>query len=474
MLLSRTSFHSTGHRSHAAHQAPVVREIKEVFVSSTIHDLDAYREEVFEALKKGEFGISRIDDWSVSIEHSVLKECQRRVEAADGYIGIFAHYYGSIPVGSDKSVTHLEFCWAKAHNEQHTYPLLGVFRPKGDADKVLEAMAKALLETKDQAYKDSHPTRLADFLDTVSGGDQWVFEKYFKDESDLRERVLIMCGKTWTNQLLKMSRSAQEKPVVSPELLGMLGRKKIHMRAVEDARDEAFDETPALAMLIYGDEEAGQEAFYQYLLPEMCSWDSTLVQGRPVGGLTYDFASLIDWISGGLPGPEGRPHATSLEELAEQIHEALMEDQVTVLLDRVEEFQGGVTAFQEIFWQPLYEQLETLTDIDPVDEILLFFVVAYIDDVNAWAGSCCATGGATEYTQVLLLPPLTDFTEGDVNGWLREVNLRKDPRGIRQILAKEAMKTAEGQEDGTPQQVFKRLQRKIATQWPNGDWRNEE
>ena len=82
-----------------------------VFVSSTIKDLDAYRQAVLDSLKS----ISRMQVLDLSMETmgsqpgSPQEVSLERVEACDLFVGLYAGRYGHVPLGSDRSITEQEF-----------------------------------------------------------------------------------------------------------------------------------------------------------------------------------------------------------------------------------------------------------------------------------------------------------------------------------------------------------------------------
>lgn len=83
--------------------------IKRVFVSSTSTDLVEYRKHVQDVIRQ----LGAID---ISMEHFGARderpkdECLRMIqEESELFVGIYAHRYGSIPMGEAKSITELEY-----------------------------------------------------------------------------------------------------------------------------------------------------------------------------------------------------------------------------------------------------------------------------------------------------------------------------------------------------------------------------
>ncbi|MBZ0288187.1 MAG: DUF4062 domain-containing protein, partial [Anaerolineae bacterium] len=85
--------------------------MKKVFISSTNKDLSAYRQAATETcLKLGLFPIDMKHFEAMSF--GATEGSRRKLDGADVYIGIFAHRYGYVEDGYDKSVTEMEFDYA--------------------------------------------------------------------------------------------------------------------------------------------------------------------------------------------------------------------------------------------------------------------------------------------------------------------------------------------------------------------------
>jgi tetratricopeptide (TPR) repeat protein len=92
-----------------------MQSIRRVFISSTVQDLQAFREKVRSAIAYlGQFAVDMADFGARDddAKHVSLDELRK----SDIYIGIIAWRYGSIPKGETRSVTHLEYEEAKRLN----------------------------------------------------------------------------------------------------------------------------------------------------------------------------------------------------------------------------------------------------------------------------------------------------------------------------------------------------------------------
>lgn len=85
----------------------------DVFISSTSIDLPTYRQAVKDAILDLGFFPSGMENWPVRGENPV-NLCQRMVNDAHIFIGIYAHRFGWRPGGyGGKSITELEYDWAE-------------------------------------------------------------------------------------------------------------------------------------------------------------------------------------------------------------------------------------------------------------------------------------------------------------------------------------------------------------------------
>lgn len=121
-------------------------DLKEVFVSSTVRDLSAYRAAVQDVLlNRVEVAAYLSEHWGGGLDDTVQK-CRTRLLQADAYLGIFAYWYGSVPPEYGESITHLEFNWAMERWGDAAIPPIAVFMPEGEADRELRRKAEALFE----------------------------------------------------------------------------------------------------------------------------------------------------------------------------------------------------------------------------------------------------------------------------------------------------------------------------------------
>lgn len=92
---------------------PPVKPLRtDVFISSTYDDLIEYRAAVTEAILSLGLFPSGMENWPLRDENAI-QLCQRKIEEAEVFVGIYAYRYGWTPDGYDgKSITELEYDWA--------------------------------------------------------------------------------------------------------------------------------------------------------------------------------------------------------------------------------------------------------------------------------------------------------------------------------------------------------------------------
>lgn len=110
-LASRTFLDNHLLRALSSSHSRSKNRIKKVFISSTQQDLSTHRERVIRVcLELGLFPIAMENFPAMGV--GATEASKSRLREADVYVGIFAHRYGYIEPGYDKSVTEIEFDYA--------------------------------------------------------------------------------------------------------------------------------------------------------------------------------------------------------------------------------------------------------------------------------------------------------------------------------------------------------------------------
>jgi hypothetical protein len=432
----------------------------QIFVSSTIRDLESYRRAIQEVLlKKAEVAVFLSEDWPGGYDETVAK-CRARVESSHGFFLIMGYWYGSIPPGLKKSITNLELDWALGKWGKHEFPPLAVFSPAphSPADKELRAAA-ALLLPKGEVERKQHDSLLEAFRSQVAGS--WRTVRSFKDQQDLREYTLVSCliwkGQTFQAAMRGALARTSSDFRLPEEAFGALGRKK-QLDLVDDILDElaAHPEEPAVCLLLSGGEDAGQRAFLAHLVTTTAFRKGRPVKpGRPPLD-SYDAEVLSAWAIRDL-GLPGNAESRSPTELAERVAAELKRQPLAIVLDQVHRMNGGVTAFRETFWKPFYDRLKELRAAQPIPHRLIAVVGEYIGGASAWGGAINRPDFEEEsmdFSKLALLPPLESFRQKDLLRWLADLEV---PESRRLAIAQRVLKDSQGQPDPTPLRVFERL-----------------
>lgn len=438
----------------------------EVFLSSTIEDFKKYRLAAQNALKDAEISCFLPKNW-VTAHVSVMQECRERVQRANAFLLLLGHWYGSIPPDSQKSITHMEYDWACERWATQGKRPIAVFRPQlgSKADQELKQAAEKILQVT-KVSKRKHENRLKVFRNEVIN--TWNIVHDFKDRQDLLLRLVAFCSYCRVTPLAAAQSKRQDdekfkvKPVPADEKLGLLGRKQQF-----DTVDAVFTNlalqptTPSCAFLVSGNEDAGHRVFLQQLLQT-----STLLRSRPTRlgrppHDQYDVAVLISWVAKVL-GLAGSGPVLTLQDLAQRIAAELKHQPLCFALDQVHRLSGGVLAFQQHFWLPLYDLLREARAQFHNGHRLFVIVADYTDDTEPWKDAICEPTLADtpiDYQRLLLLPRLTNFSKTDVARWLMDVRgMKDDGSGRLGQVVENVLCNVRGEPDPTPLRVFQRLQ----------------
>lgn len=441
----------------------------EVFLSSTIQDFSEYRRAIQDALlKEAETTCFLSEDWVTGFS-STVQQCCDRVQRSSAFLLLLGYWYGSIPTKAQKSITHMEFDWAREKWATQQEPPVAVFSPhphKGTAAKELQEAADALLP-KTKIGKKRHFARLSSFHDEVLN--TWHLVRTFENQQNLLHHILVRCS-LWRGLTLgaaaRGKTRVEEKPqsvaVLSEAEFGLLGRKKQFDAVNVVVTDLVLQPTvPSCALLVSGNEDAGHQVFLQQLLQT-----STLLRSRPTRlgrppHDQYDVAVLISWVAKVL-GLAGSGPVLTLQDLAQRIAAELKHQPLCFALDQIHRLSGGVLAFQQQFWLPLYDLLREARARFHNGHRLFAIVADYTDETEPWKNALCEptlADAPIDYQRLLLLPRLTNFSKTDVARWLMDVRgMKDDGSGRLGQVVENVLCNVRGEPDPTPSRVFRRLQ----------------
>jgi hypothetical protein len=440
----------------------------QVFLSSTIGDFEEYRRAVQDVLlRKAEAAVHLSEDWPGGYD-LILDKCQSRIEGSNGFLLMLGYWYGSVPQGSLKSITHLEFEWAAAKWGAIRFPPMAVFIPRerSPADRELRQRAEELVAEKQLDPQEQETLRAA-FWDQVTKS--WRAVQQFKDLQDLREYVLASCllwkGRTPLAAARGEAAVASSASRLTDEQLGTLGRGP-QLAAARRLLSllEVASECPAVCLLVSGSEDAGQRAFVAALLNQKSFREQfrPAQLGRPAAE-RYDVELLSQWVARRV-GLSSTADIESPAALAERVAEALREQPLCFALDQANRFPGGVAGFRTAFWQPFHDRLQELRAARVMAHPLVAVITEYSGDASNWGASVVtpeAAGELPDSSQIFLLPRLAEIERGDLLVWLAEIDVPRERRGA---VAGSVLTNAQGHPDPIPLRIFDRLQREAL--WP--------
>ncbi len=149
-------------------------EFKIAMISSTVRDLPEHREKVRDACLRQEFFPSMMENWPAMDADGVTASLEK-VEKADVYIGVFGFRYNYIPVGSEISITEMEYNRAVERkiprliflmDEEHPVTVQGVER--GPNAEKLENLRKRLKSERTVSLFKSPEDLCSKVIDSLS------------------------------------------------------------------------------------------------------------------------------------------------------------------------------------------------------------------------------------------------------------------------------------------------------------------
>jgi hypothetical protein len=260
----------------ATHASPSAQVLWEVFLSSTIDDLRPWRGRVKDVLDKAGMACFPSENWA-SGHQPTLTRCRERFDRANAYVLLLGYWYGSIPPGSDRSVTHIEYDWALARWGGAQTPPMAVLMPAAEsaADRKLrDAAERILADPKRHLDPALHAARLATLHQQATG--TWKTITRFRSVRDLRENVLII-SRDWKGDT-PLAAARAPAATVAPEAeralsdieLGLLCREpQFDAIGLAIAEAEEAAGAPAVGLLVHGGGDVGQGVFLQRLVAKV-------------------------------------------------------------------------------------------------------------------------------------------------------------------------------------------------------------
>jgi hypothetical protein len=441
-----------------------------VFVSSTVRDLEVYRDAVSDDLSRyAEAACFLSEKWVGGLDDTVEK-CRVRVHQSDAFMLILGYWYGSIPTGASKSITQIEFETALEKWPGH-FPPVAVMRPRepSDAHDELDRSAKTILDELEQTNgfdRAEHDRKRMAFHDAVVTS--WRTVNQFGTRDELTKQAITCAlrwqGKTPTNAAagLVAVDLAERSAAITDADLGRLGRDK-QLAEVNGllALLAAERESPGVAMVVHGGEDAGLAEF----LAALATSQPALKHCRP-GSLPRRHSGLpaiSSWAAQAL-GLQSRDAITTPEALADATFVELKRGPLGFILGRIALLDGGLDAFSTTFWIPFHSRLRQLAGGQPFQHQVVI-VVSHVSADATVVGAATNPLPAEEedlpdYSRPIRLSRLEDIGRKQLLLWLAQQDV---PESDRAALADAVLKDDSGMDDRVPSRVLRRLK----DQWPN-------
>ena len=346
-----------------------------------------------------------------------------------------------------KSITAIEYYWAR-----HYQKPMAVLIPKRGS--IIDLDLKRRADLPNPQAEDAAKAQKAFHRAVKNEGTVMMFP----DVVDLALQINRIVDKWQNDGLRGIAREAEPSAgglQLQQEIL-QLGRDD-QVRQFEDWLDEvdASDLVRAVCFVVHADSaELGTEQAVQRLAMQ---YDE--ISGSDIKRITFNVDVL--WQAQGLEnmlcviGNQIEPgwEPVNVTELAARMAILLENSDVILTILDAQRFQGGLTEFQSLFWQPLIQALPK----DLANQLLVLIEHENIIDENS-APFYCGEDALEEFDNIykpehlILLPELKAFTEKEIRSWLR-----KRP-GFDSQKAKLQAAALFGETYGKPQSLYIKLQ----------------
>lgn len=128
-----------------------MRKADTTYESFFSEDLRKHRSRVANSLTEAGYGVIGMENFGAQPQAPAVASLEE-IDACDAFVGIYAHRYGSIPSGSEKSFTEMELDYALKQKKEifcfiadDSYPWLPKYIEHGPGRKKLSALKERLL-----------------------------------------------------------------------------------------------------------------------------------------------------------------------------------------------------------------------------------------------------------------------------------------------------------------------------------------
>jgi hypothetical protein len=257
----------------------------------------------------------------------------------------------------------------------------------------------------------------------------------------------------WNEEVLERAPSSREIAPsyrIPSEELGRIGRE-LQLQALEAlmAARERRPEPEALCAVAHGPPRSGLLGFTD-CLASWIGWEleRKIEPGAPLGD-SYDVRSLTMWGLRMVVG-EAAILDSGIDALAAAISARLAQEPIVLILQRVDNLDGGLASFHRDFWLPLCAALTARRKKGGSPYRFSMVVATHSPDTTAayirhgdWSDA------PFDGRQLQPLPPLGNLRAVEVENWLAEQGI---PRSRRVAIASQVI------DGGNPLEVYEGLQ----------------
>jgi hypothetical protein len=424
-----------------------------VFLSSTVRDLEAYRNGVKQALDVAQVPCYPSEDWTSSYR-DVEARCREEFGKANAFLLLLGWWYGSELPDRHRTVTQEEFRWACERRWPNPQPPVAVLVPKeeSDAETALRAQAEELKKTlADDAARGRHDQLVDAWRAQVLS---WKTATKFRDLEDLRARVLTLLREWDVEALLEMARQAaaaaagSDGPRLSDAQIGGLCRET-QIDEIELARAEAGDVpgSPAVGLLVHGSEDAGYDVFLKRLV-RLLRRSNCRGSLPPQGAGPELLVETIAQLLGVAVAGERTPQA-----LAERVATELRRQPLGCIVEGCAVFGegAGVAGLELVFWGPFHATLAAIHAAQPLPNRIVIVFADFSGRAVAWAADRTAPAG---FDRLRVVTELGPFSRARLRKGLAALHV---PEAAIGAIVDRAMKGQAGQDDPLPVRVIERL-----------------
>jgi len=437
-----------------------------VFLSSTFQDFREYRDHAADKLRNKLEMHCPLIDYAVLGWGEVVDACRERVANSNIFILFSAYWYGSIPPGSAVSITEMEFEWARNLPTRNARPrAIEVFTPRSGsaAEKLLKQNASEII-VKNGCDEAQHEQNLQRFQIMLK---KWHTTTEFSNLQDFGENVLVRASEA-RNTLQKVAKGefhispmGSQKASLDGKRVGAIGRVDLATAAVS-LLDHCVDasKAPILALLVSGDAKAGQNQFMRFLISQPAFQKGRKLQERKLTTCprlfgSYSQLKLIHWLADEL-GISGANLPQSISEFAQRLQASLKVQNLYIVIDHIERIPGNLRGFVDDIWSPLQRELAILQTHSPVEYCAVLILVDYADRLGVWEPHVTPPSGLdTDFSKIVALK-LEKIKRIHLQAWLKKNGVATER--LASLIDECLLDPITGDEDGAPEEVYRRLQ----------------